>query len=167
MNALSPEVAYVGALLALPAELAAHAADLIETDDLTDPRLQLVRAIAAELAADGIPPGPAAVLGHARRTGQVSGEQRTRLLSDALLTAYAGCPVPAAVEHYAGLVLDDALRRRCIKLAVRIRQAATQGGLTDLLSIVGEETRAVAAMRDRRARTLLSIGASPALELSA
>jgi replicative DNA helicase len=149
-GALDPEGAFVGAVLHLPAGAAAAALDRVDAGDLADPRLAVILRAATTLARAGIPPDPVSVMALMRADGSVSGEHATHGLTDLLHEAYATCPVPASVTWYAAAVLDEALRRRTVELADRIRQAST-GPLSTLVDLVATEAAAVAELRARRA----------------
>lgn len=165
---LDPECAYIGALLCqLHPEPAVRLAGLVLADDLRDPRLRLVHGLVADLSGAGTVADPAAVLGAAQRTGQVTGAHALAGLGELLSSLYAGCPFPASAGHYAGLVLDLALRRRCQEAAERIGQAAESTGLGELVSVFGSELLAVVRLRDRRADVLSSLGLDPAQEVAA
>jgi len=162
MSCLDPEAAYVGALLWLPVDRAGHAADLVQYEDLTDPRLRVLLQLVRDVTADGAAPDPVVVLAHARATGIVSTahgiKQLAELLAELLADLYAGCPLAGSVGHYAGSVLDGSLRRRCALLADRIGQVAASGALTELVRLVGAEVLEVYELRNRRAAVLAGLG---------
>lgn len=164
---IEAERAFVGALLLhRSADRAAHAAGLIESGDLRDPRLRVVHGLVVELAGQGVVPDPVAVLGRARGAGTVTTAHAVSALALLLADLYAECPLPAQVGYYAALVLDGSLRRRCSELGVRIGQAAETAALAELVGLLDAEVLAVAALRDRRAATLAGLG-MPAEEVAA
>ncbi len=146
-----PEVAYVGALLHLPAAAAADAAGLVADDDLADPRLSGILAAVRHLADTGIAPDPTVVFAHLRGTGAITHPDAVRVMSLLLADLYRGCPLPASVRWYAAAVLNEALRRRAAEAGSRIAQAAETASLSVLLEVVNRETRAVINLDHRRA----------------
>ncbi|MDQ3455543.1 MAG: hypothetical protein M3513_08820 [Actinomycetota bacterium] len=158
VDRLNVERAFLGSLLLMPARSAGRFAGLVEADDLEDPRLRVVHALAAELAAEGVAPDPVAVLARARTRATVTTAHAIREFAELLHTLYAECPLPVCVPYYIAATLDDALRRRCAVLGERIDQAAASSTLADLIRLVGEQVHAVLVLVDRRARTLESLG---------
>jgi len=145
-------------LLWLPADRAAHAADLVQYEDLADPRLRVVLQLVRDVAADGVAPDPVAVLAHARRTAAVSTTHATKQLAELLADLYAAVPLPGSVAVYAAGVLDAALRSRCALLGERIAQIAESAALAELVRVVGAEVLAVLELRNRRAGVLAGLG---------
>ncbi len=146
-----PERALIGAVLHLPASSAVAVLDLVDVDDLAQPRLRVTAGLARQLAEDGTAPDPVAVLAHARATGTVIRAEAIGALSLLLAELYGDCPTPASAGYYAAAVLDEAVRRRCTELSVRIGQAADGESLESLLALVDVEARAVREVADRRA----------------
>ena len=109
-TALDPERAFIGALLWLPVESAGRTAELVEPEDLADPRLRVVLQLVRDVVADGgTPPDPVVCMAHARRSGTVSTAHALKALAELLANLYGGCPLAASVGWYAGAVLDLSL----------------------------------------------------------
>lgn len=162
---LNPESAYIGSLLWLPVDSAARMAELVEPGDLADPRLRVALQIIRDVAADGAAPDPVVCLAHARGAGTVQTAHAIKALAELLADLYAGCPLAASAGHYAGAVLDGALRRRCAVLGERIGHVAETASLAELVRVVGAEVLEVYALRNRRAAVLAGLG-MPVLELA-
>jgi replicative DNA helicase len=111
----------------------------------------VVASLARQLAKDGIPPDPYAVLAHARATGTVTKADAIRSFTLLLSELYAGCPTPASARWYAVAVLEQAVRRRTAEAATRLGQAADGESLESLLLVLDRETRAVRDVAGRRA----------------
>lgn len=162
---LDPERAYCGALLWLPVDRAAHAADLVQPGDLADPKLRVVLGLVRDVVADCASPDPVTVLAHAQRSGTVTAHG-IKTLAELLAAVYAECPLAGSVGWYAGAVLDGALRRRCAVLGERIGQVAESASLAELVRVVGAEVVAVYELRNRRATVLAGLG-MPVQEVAA
>ncbi len=165
-TALDPERAFIGALLWLPVESAGRTAELVEPEDLADPRLRVVLQLVRDVSADGVAPDPVVCLAHARRSGTVSTAHALKALAELLANLYGGCPLAASVGWYAGAVLDGALRRRCALLGERIGQVAESAALTELFRVVGSEVVGVYQLWNRRAAVLTGLG-MPVQEVAA
>jgi replicative DNA helicase len=147
--ALDPRWAFLGTVLHSDTRTATGALRIVYPDDLADPRLALVASIAGELAAEGIPPDPVAVLARARRDARVTGAEATHSLTLLLVDLSEARLVAESVWHYAGAVITDALRRRVAEAGVRFQQAAAPESLSSLLALVDAETDAVWALARR------------------
>lgn len=155
---MNAERAYIGALLLLPAAPAAAAAALVGPPDLEDPRMRVVMQLVRDVTARGVAPDPVVCLSHARASGAVTTAHAITALAGLLHELYAECPLPASVAYYAVAVLDESLRRRCVELGERIRQAGESASLAELVRVVGAEVHAVVQLRNRRAATLTGLG---------
>lgn len=158
MTTTDPERAFVGAVLQLPADAAQKALDLIRDEDIGDPRLRVVVAVARQLVEAGMAPDPVAVLAHARSTGTVTRADAVRNFSLLVSDTYAQCPTPASVRFYAAAVLEEALRRRSTEMAVRIGQAADGESIESLVGLVDGEVQAVRELRARREIVVGNVG---------
>jgi replicative DNA helicase len=155
-----PAEAFVGALLHLPAERVIRLARVVGDGDLFDPKLDLVRRLAVELAERGVAPDPAAVSAHARSTGSVSAANVAQLTA-LLVDLHTGCPIPGQADVYAAAVVEEAVRRRVREAAVRLTQAAADVGVHRLVEIVTAESQAMHAATARLPRRLASVDATP------
>jgi hypothetical protein len=86
----------------------------------------------------------------ARVHGLVAGSEDFRALSLLLADLYGSCPVPASWPYYRAAVLDEALRRRCAEMAVRVGQCAEGDSLDTLIALVGTEIVEVRSVHQRR-----------------
>ncbi len=145
------EDALAGVLLHLPASVVCEALDLVTAEDFADLRLAVVADVCRELAGRGVDPHPAAVLAHVRACALVTGVNALQNFTVMLADLYAAAPTPAGWRFYAVAVIEEALRRRCAELAVRIGQAAEDASMEALLLLVDGEVQAVHELRDRRA----------------
>ena len=150
--ALDPDRVFIGACLHLPAENVVALARLVEPDDLADAQLRVVYGIAADLARTGRRPDPPLVLSEAQDSGAVVGAHRLQTLALLLLALNECVPVPASASHYAAAVLDNALRRRVVQMATRVRQSADESSTVDMLDLVAAENKAVTVVARRRDR---------------
>ncbi|SDY84831.1 hypothetical protein SAMN05661080_04798 [Modestobacter sp. DSM 44400] len=147
---LDPELAFVGAILHLPAATAAEALSLIGEDDLADPHMQVILRAAGLLVGEEVDPDLYAVMTIIRAAGMASTAHGISLLAEVVIEAAESCPVPASWKFYAAGVLDQAVRRRAIEMADRITQASG-GPLDTLLDLVQGEATAVTELGRRRA----------------
>lgn len=151
LAALDAEAALVGSLLHLPAPAALDALDLVTTEDFADLRLSVLAGVCQQLVAAGADPDPVLVLAHVRRHAIVTGVDAVKTMTLLLAELYGSVPVPASWRHYLLAVLDGALRRRCVELAVRIGQAAEGESIGSLVALVDREAQAVRELAARRA----------------
>lgn len=143
--------ALVGAVEHLPADAAVRVLDLIHDDDLTDPRVRVVAAVARQLAEEGIAPDPAAILAHARATGTVTKADAVQNFALLVAELYAECATPASATFYAVATLQAAIRCRVADAGVRLTQAAEAESHPSLLALVDSERAAVRELADRLA----------------
>ena len=155
---LHAEQAYIGALLHMPAPMASQALDLVHDDDVADYLNQKIVTVIRTLVAEGSPPEAMAVLTRARADGVITGAQATRALAARLHDLFAAVPTPASWRLYAQVVIDEALRRRCIAMGTRVQQAAEDSSLEVLIALLDAESRLVRRLHDRR---VAAAGAQP------
>ena len=146
-----PERALIGAVLNLPADAAVQVLDLINDDDLGDPRLQVVARIARQLAEAGVSPDPPVVFAHARASGTVTRADAIREFSLLLVDLFAEVPTPASARWYAAATLEEALRRRVAEAGARLAQAAQGDSVDSLVELMAAEHEAVRELADRQA----------------
>lgn len=137
------EAALLGALLWLPTTEAAPVLERVAEDDLVDPRNRVVIEAVRRVVDDGVRPDPTAVLGELRRAGELSCFTADRSAGTFLADLLAATPLPQNVGTYARTVLEHSARRRLTEAAERLAQAAGQSALTDLTTMVVEESLAV------------------------
>ena len=141
--ALAPEPALLACLLNADQPTAATILAAIHDEDVADPALRGVLAVARRVVASGAPPQPVLVLADARARGELS--TATEVRDGALLLAdlAAEVTVVAAWRHYLTAVVQDAVRRRALEAGTRIAQAAEGAPLDTLLDLMVTETAAV------------------------
>lgn len=145
-----PGRALIGAVEHLPADAAVRVLDLIRDDDLQDPRLRVVAAVARQLAEAGTAPDPAALLAHARACGTVARVEAVRNFALLVADVYAECATPASATFYAVAVLEESIRSRVTEAGARLTQAAEREPLPSLLALIDTEARAVRELVERR-----------------
>ncbi len=158
---LTPEFAYVGAVLSVNLPTAHVALGHVVDGDVADHRLRTVLAVARRLVADGVRPDPVLVLERARDDGDVTTAAGLGELSMCLLTLVDNVPVPASWPHYAQGTLIAALRRRIAEAGARLTQAAETESLDSLIALVDRETTAVRELAARREPTPTPLRAVP------
>lgn len=150
-RSLAPEDAYVGSLLWLPASAAATAHTWLLKEDLGAPVLQLVHHVVGELTATGVQPDPTMVYALAVHREHVVGEHQMHLFTNHLGRLYDHTATnPASVRWYAAAALDDAVRRRTVEMADRLRQVAGHANPDELERLTAAEQAAIDAIRTRR-----------------
>ncbi|SEP02805.1 DnaB-like helicase N-terminal domain-containing protein [Trujillonella endophytica] len=147
---LDAESAFVGAVLHMPAPLAGQALDLVHDDDLGDYMHGLIVTTMRRLVAERIAPDPAVVLARARADGIVTGSVAVSAFALRLAELFGSVPTPASWRSYALGTIDDALRRSCIALGDRVRQAAEGSALDVMVDILDAECRTVRRLLNRR-----------------
>lgn len=150
------ERAFVGALLHLPAARVVPLIARVRSDDLTDPRLRVVYALAGQLAVSGIDPDPPTVHGHARSTGAVMSADLPAL-TGLLVDLLTECPMPGSAQAYARSVVEAAARRRIAIAAERLTVAAEASDITTLAQVVDVEVEAVEDALGRLAEAPLAV----------
>lgn len=155
---LTIEAAYAGSLMWLPAPVAAEAHSWVLPEDLSLLQLQLVHEMVGDLAAAGAQPDPNLVLQLALHRERVVGQQQIHDLTNLLAGLYDHRATnPASVRWYAAGALDQAIRRRTVEMADRLRQVAGRADLDELQRLTAAEQAAIDTIRARR-RALIPEG---------
>lgn len=150
---LTPEEAYVGALMWLDGPVAMQAAWWLTTEDIASPAAGLVHRLVQQLCHAGIPPDPASVLALAIKNDTVTGPQRIRDLTLTLARLFDHrSSIPPAIRWYACAALDQAIRRRTVEMATRLRQVAGHADPDELERLTQSEQQAINVLRARLRR---------------
>lgn len=143
---LTPEGAYVAALMWAPADTAGRHAAQVEAEDIADPTLRAVHASVTRLSARGIRADPIAVIDDIR---ELTGGHATAMTAELMADIYAAVPVPASVEHYAAIVRREAFARRLQAAGERFIQISQGGNTAEMVRVIESESQALDAMRQR------------------
>jgi len=145
------EEAYVAALIALDHRQSAQVVDLLQTDDIAAPALQLVHQLIHQLCAAGVNPDPAAVLAIAISKEHAATQHQIHTFAGVLmrLADHRCMNSPSSVRWYAAQALEQAWRRRTVDMATRLAQVAGHADPDELDRLTHAEQAAVDAIRAR------------------
>lgn len=146
---VTAESCFVGALLHQRADTARAWLDLIVGRDFGDPKASAVVQSARELASNGIDPDPGAVVALIRSGGTVGTGDRLAMLSKYVMDCFTGVPLPSNGRVYLNSVLEESLRRTTSRVGDCLKQAADELDRAELMPVVTDQFRAIAAVRDR------------------
>lgn len=150
-DVLAPEAAYIGSMLWLPASAAQEAHGWLTGDDIGAPALRLVHQLIGDLTAAGVQPDPVTVYSLATYRELVVGEHHAHVFTGHLCRLYDHRATnPPSVRWYALGALDDAIRRRTVEMADRLRQVAAHADVDELARLTRSEQDAIDAIRARR-----------------
>jgi replicative DNA helicase len=146
------ERAYLGCLLHLRGRDAVTALQLVDSDELIDPRHRTVLDAARAVVDQGADPDPVLVLGELRRSGLDTSFLDDKTAGVLLVELAEAAPAVVSVGHYARVIREHAWRRRVEEAGVRLQQIAGSAPLEDLAQAVITELQAATADVQRRAR---------------
>jgi replicative DNA helicase len=158
---LTPEPAFVGAVLLVDLSIVRQALVRVRDDDFGDYRLRRVLAVARRLVAGGVRPDPVLVLAKAQADGDVTEPARITEFMLLLDTLVANVPVAASIFWYAEAVIESAVRRRMAEMVTRIGQAIEGESLDSLIELEAHEDAAVRELAARRTTTPTPLRAVP------
>jgi len=141
IGSVEAEAAALGAILRLPAAAARPVVDVLEEQDLTDPRHRAVLVAAQSLLGTDVPADAVTVLGELRRTGVEKCFTADRSAGTFLLDLDRAAPAPTCAGHYARVVVEHRARRRIAEAGQRLCQAAGTSALADLHALLWTELR--------------------------
>ncbi|MCJ0980414.1 hypothetical protein MTX35_22135 [Rhodococcus sp. ARC_M12] len=146
---VTAESCLVGALLWQRAGTALVWLDFVVSRDFADPKASAVVQCVRELAGDGVDPDPGAVVALIRSGGSVGTGDRLAALSKFVMDCYTGVPLPSNGRVYLASVLEESLRRTTSRVGDCLKQAADELDRAELMPVVTDQFRAIAAVRDR------------------
>jgi len=149
IGSIEAEAAVLGAVLRLPAAAARPVVDMLEIEDLTDPRYRAVLVAAQSLLGTDVPADAVTVLGELRRTGVEKCFTADRSAGLFLLDLDRAAPAPTCAGHYARVVMEHRARRRVAEAGQRLQQAAGTSALVDLRALATAEWTEVFRQLDR------------------
>lgn len=142
------EFATIGAVVLAVASVKDVVLSIVRDDDFSDPRCKFVVGVVRHMRATGLPVDQITLCGFVIRNGLLAGGPRVNLASW-LAEITSAVPVPASAPWYADGVVEAAARQRARWAATAIADAANDGALADLQSIVTTELNSVTAAVQR------------------
>lgn len=127
----------VGALLYSSTSEVKSVLALVHDSDVDAP-LSTVLAATRALAARDVPPGPQLVMDELRRTGKL-----TRQVATCLMTATTTGACASAARHYAAATVSESMRRRVESAGAALTEAASTAPEVDLGPLVERAATAV------------------------
>lgn len=127
------EAVVVGVLMQLPPDTARGHLDRLEPGDFTDWRAATVAGLLGDMLTAGLSSlDPAALVGHAQRTGAVPGEHKLKRVAEWAADAYTLPWHGGDLGYHIDLLIEASYRRHIVIYAKRLLQAEKDGAL-DLL----------------------------------
>jgi replicative DNA helicase len=147
----SAEEAFVAALMALDHRQAAQVVDLVESEDISRPAVQLVHQLVHQLCTAAVNPDPAAVLALAISEEHATTQHEIHVLTGVLmrLMDHRAGNSPQSCRWYAAQALEQAWRRRTVEMVTRVAQVAETADPDELDRLTHAEQAAVDAIRAR------------------